>query len=113
MAQSTCVKCGNHSFELVENSPIGSRYKFNFIQCSKCGGVVGVVNYNYLPAVLDEIEKKIDKIAPYGGGNSINASNFSVINENLSRLAKFIETRFNKLEKSIDSTESNTDKPVQ
>jgi hypothetical protein len=42
MAISQCVKCGNRSFESVAKNPIGFPQQVMFIQCSACGGVVGV-----------------------------------------------------------------------
>lgn len=59
MAKSTCVKCGGSRFEMTENSPANSRYKFMFIQCSSCGGVVGVVDYYHLPSLLHQIQEKL------------------------------------------------------
>jgi predicted nucleic acid-binding Zn-ribbon protein len=45
MAASTCIKCGNGSFQMVEQEPHGSRFKYMYHQCSRCGGVVGVSEY--------------------------------------------------------------------
>lgn len=45
MAQSTCIKCGSNTFEMVEREPRKSAIKCNFVQCADCGGVVGVVDY--------------------------------------------------------------------
>ncbi|MCX6121624.1 MAG: hypothetical protein NTX44_08395 [Ignavibacteriales bacterium] len=42
MATSQCLKCGNRFFESVVKIPIGSPRRVMFIQCSVCGGVVGV-----------------------------------------------------------------------
>jgi hypothetical protein len=42
MAASTCVKCGNDSFEAVEAMPAGSEHPVTLVQCASCGGVVGV-----------------------------------------------------------------------
>ena len=43
MATSTCVKCGSTSFEITETKDINNaRDVVHFIQCSQCGGVVGV-----------------------------------------------------------------------
>jgi len=42
MAASQCIKCGNRFFESVVKIPIGSPRRVMFIQCSVCGGVVGV-----------------------------------------------------------------------
>ena len=44
MAASTCVKCGSTSFELKETDIKGSPWKLYFVQCSQCGGVVGVLD---------------------------------------------------------------------
>ena len=59
MARSTCVKCGNGKFEMVEHSPAGSRFKLNFIQCSSCGGVVGVMDFHNIGDRLTELGKKL------------------------------------------------------
>jgi hypothetical protein len=42
MAISQCLKCGNRFFESVVKIPIGSPRRVMFVQCSVCGGVVGV-----------------------------------------------------------------------
>jgi len=43
MAISKCVKCGSTSFEITEAMRIhNDRDMVHFIQCSQCGGVVGV-----------------------------------------------------------------------
>lgn len=59
MAQSTCVKCGGHSFELKEQEPARSNFKYNFIQCSGCGGVAGVVEVHYNTVLLQKIMDKL------------------------------------------------------
>ena len=59
MAISTCVKCGGHSFEVKEKSPVGSGYKLIFIQCSSCGGVVGVTEFYNTGALLEKLAKKL------------------------------------------------------
>lgn len=57
MAMSTCVKCGNHSFEIVQKDLVGSRFKMNLVQCNSCGGVVGVTSY-YDPGVTANLVKE-------------------------------------------------------
>jgi hypothetical protein len=42
---SNCVKCGGIAFEAVEADVDGVAFKMLFVQCSACGGVVGVTNY--------------------------------------------------------------------
>jgi hypothetical protein len=59
MAASTCVKCGGHSFELMENEPSGAKFKFYFVQCSSCGGVVGVLSVRHIPTMLDKLGTKL------------------------------------------------------
>ena len=47
MAVSTCIKCGEENqFEVVLKESIpGANYKLAFVQCARCGGVVGVLDY--------------------------------------------------------------------
>ena len=45
VAESTCVKCGGHDFEMKEAQPLESRFKLMLIQCSDCGGVIGVIDF--------------------------------------------------------------------
>lgn len=63
MPEPTCVKCGNTAFELVESSPLGSNFKFLFLQCSNCGGVAGVLDYFNIGSLLTEQSKLLRKIA--------------------------------------------------
>jgi hypothetical protein len=63
MPESTCVRCGNQTFELVESSPLGSNFKFLFLQCSTCGGVAGVLDYLNIGSILIEQSNLIRKIA--------------------------------------------------
>jgi hypothetical protein len=60
MAQSTCIKCGSTRFEKVLNTPSDSTYKHHFIQCSGCGGVVGVVEFYDIGALLHLLARKLD-----------------------------------------------------
>ena len=64
MAISACPKCDNTFFELAENSPIGSNFKFMFIQCNSCGAVVGVTDYYNIGETLTEIKQRLDMIQP-------------------------------------------------
>lgn len=63
MATSTCLKCSHTSFEKVESTISGLRFKRNFLQCAKCGGVVGVIEADNLNARLDAIEERLKKLA--------------------------------------------------
>ena len=59
MATSTCSKCGNHSFQLIEVSPGGARYKYYFVQCTQCGVPVGVLPFNNTSAEIEAMEKRV------------------------------------------------------
>jgi excinuclease UvrABC ATPase subunit len=59
MAYSNCVKCNNSSFEMVEASPSKSNFKLMFIQCARCGGVVGVVDYYNIGNLIYKLAKKL------------------------------------------------------
>lgn len=59
MASPTCIKCGNSTFEVKENAPKNSNFKIMFIQCTSCGGVVGVMDYfnigNFVKKIADKL----------------------------------------------------------
>lgn len=59
MAQSKCAKCGYTEFEVVDAEPRGSRFILLFVQCAKCGTVVGVTEAFNIGALLKSIEKKL------------------------------------------------------
>ena len=63
MASSTCVKCGHTTFEMVESSISGLRFKRDFLQCGQCGGVVGVIESDNLNGRLDAIEERLKELA--------------------------------------------------
>ena len=60
---STCSKCGGHSFKIEEQSPAGSRYKYNFVQCSSCGVPVGVMDYFNNGAQLEDQKQEIASLS--------------------------------------------------
>ncbi len=62
MATSKCPKCGNTSFEMKEHTPDKSNYKLEFVQCSSCGTVVGVMDYFNIGTRINEVDEKIDKL---------------------------------------------------
>ena len=60
MARSTCAKCGNTSFEIMGNEPSGAKFKHFFVQCGKCGVVVGVQEYFNAGSILTKIAKALN-----------------------------------------------------
>lgn len=59
MAISKCIKCGGSRFELQEVEPAGANFKYYFVQCARCGGVVGVVEANNLGAMIHKLGQKL------------------------------------------------------
>ena len=59
MSKCPSHECGGTTFELKENTPRTSRFKYMFVQCSSCGTVVGVLDYFNIGNVLEKICKKI------------------------------------------------------
>jgi hypothetical protein len=59
MAKSRCIKCDNSSFEIVENTPHRSVFKLMFVQCTSCGGVVGVLDFYNIGERLTELARKL------------------------------------------------------
>lgn len=58
MATSTCIKCNSTTFEVKETKVIGSPHIILFIQCSSCGGVVGLIDAKH-DAILERLFEKI------------------------------------------------------
>lgn len=63
MAYSTCPKCDNQSFEMVELNPTDSNYTVMAVQCDDCGAVVGVMNYLNNNAMIEMIAEMIEELA--------------------------------------------------
>lgn len=101
MAYSKCPKCENGYFEVTENSPAKSNFKLLFVQCSRCGSVVGTMDYWNIGTLIKELERKIG----FGSSTSNINSNLDVINQNIARLFQHIQFTNNKLreiEEKID-----------
>lgn len=59
---SKCAKCGSTSFEMKENSPIGSRFKLFFVQCYSCGAPIGAMEYFNSSTQIEIVTKKIQNL---------------------------------------------------
>lgn len=55
MAASRCPKCEGHQFEIVEKEVRNARFKMMFVQCSSCGTVVGVRDYENAPSLIHRL----------------------------------------------------------
>ena len=85
MAFSKCVSCGNGYFEVVEKEPRNSNFKVMFVQCSSCGGVVGVMDFYNIGTIVKNLEKEIENNK--SAINTVN-HNLAIINENVKKLFK-------------------------
>lgn len=99
MAYSKCPNCDNRSFEVTENSPSKSQFKLMFVQCSKCGCVVGTMDYFNIGARISELEKKINDISLTDNTSTIK-NNLNILNENITRLFNYVKIGFEKIEKT-------------
>ena len=59
MALSTCIKCGGSSFEMKEATPRGSAFVLMFVQCSSCGGVIGVIDCDNIGQLIHNLAKRL------------------------------------------------------
>jgi len=59
MAVSICPKCGSGSFEVIEHSPLHSKFTLLFVQCLYCGAVVGVTNRTDTGKILQKIAEAL------------------------------------------------------
>jgi hypothetical protein len=62
MAISKCPKCESTIFEMIENTPHHSNYKLQFIQCSSCKTVIGVMDFYNIGYKLEQLEKQIEEM---------------------------------------------------
>lgn len=62
MAIPTCIKCGNHFFEVREagSHVRENNFKIFFVQCTQCGGVVGVQEYYNIGQRITDLAKKLN-----------------------------------------------------
>jgi hypothetical protein len=54
MADSKCSACGGNAFEAVEMTPEGIGRALLAIQCSDCGGVVGVTENHDIASMFHQ-----------------------------------------------------------
>lgn len=59
-SNSRCPNCQNTKFEMVEDSPSGSKFKFNYVRCSYCKTLVGVLDHYNIGNLIYELAKKIN-----------------------------------------------------
>lgn len=61
MPQSKCPKCGSSDFEGVNKKIQGLSFPITFVQCAKCGCVIGCVADEYLKYQVFDASDKLAK----------------------------------------------------
>ena len=59
-SSSKCPNCVSSSFEVVNETPNHSRFKLQFVRCSSCKTVIGVLEYNNIGALIEILAKKLN-----------------------------------------------------
>lgn len=56
---SKCPKCDGWKFEVATESLKDSNYKLNFVRCSTCGCVVGVMDLYDIGYLVNKLAQKL------------------------------------------------------
>ena len=59
---SKCGSCGGMLWEIGEESPMESRFKFFFVRCTSCKVPIGVVEYFNPHADIEALKKKVEAL---------------------------------------------------
>lgn len=57
---SKCPKCNSTSFEMVEDTPMGSKFKLMFIRCSHCKTLISASEFFNAGELLTRICDKLN-----------------------------------------------------
>jgi uncharacterized Zn finger protein len=63
MAATKCPKCSHTVFEVVANTPEGSKFRIDFVQCKSCGTPVAAIDFYNTGSLLLEQREHITAIA--------------------------------------------------
>ena len=58
---SECLRYSSQRFEAVEAKIEGARHRYMFVQCASCGGVVGILNYQNVPSMINQLAQKLGR----------------------------------------------------
>ena len=94
MATAKCPSCSSTQFEASENSPTNSKFKLIFVQCARCGVVVGTMDYYNIGARLAELEQKIEAIRKSAVHFGPVASKLDNVDDNIVRLSNYLHSKF-------------------
>ena len=62
MATSKFQKCSHTVFEVIENTPTGSKFKIDFVQCKSCGTPIAAIDFYNTGSLLIEQREQINNI---------------------------------------------------
>jgi len=55
MATSKWPKCDSTTFEMKDSIPSGASHPFVFVQCSRCGAVIGVLEQQNISTLIRKL----------------------------------------------------------
>ena len=64
MQRTHCPYCRGESFEIAPVQPSNKYGAYRFIQCSQCGGPIGITEAENLVDRLARLEEKLDRCIP-------------------------------------------------
>lgn len=57
---SKCPECKKTFFELVEDAPTNSNYKYQYLRCSSCKTLITVLPFHNTNVLLETLAKKLN-----------------------------------------------------
>lgn len=63
MVSSKCPKCENGTFEMVDVTLNNAKFPTTLVQCTSCGTVVGITDYENVVEKLKRIEELLKRIS--------------------------------------------------
>ena len=55
-----CPKCENKSFELKEDTPTNSNFKFMYLRCSSCKTIITAVDFLHTGTLIKKLAKALN-----------------------------------------------------
>lgn len=57
---SKCPKCEKSFFELIEDTPTNSNFKFMYLRCSSCKTIITAVDYLHTGTLIKKLAKGLN-----------------------------------------------------
>lgn len=62
-----CPKCEQKIFELVEDAPTNSKWKYMYLRCTKCKTFLAILPYNNTNVMIEQLHDDVKKLKPKSG----------------------------------------------